>query len=66
LDNFPFSELSDVDYETRSKLISKFRGAPVGELDGLGKEGHHLRFFNELEDIGLPLAASCYLLYSTA
>lgn len=66
LDGLPFSELNDVDHETKSRLTSRFRGAPVGEVEGLGKEGHHVRLSGELEDIGLPLAASCYLLYSTA
>lgn len=66
LDNLPFSELNKVDHETRDKLMSKFRGAPVGELEGLGREGHHVRLSDELEDIGLPMAACCYLLYSAA
>lgn len=65
LDNFPLSGLAEIDYETRSRL-RKFRGVPVGEMDGLGTEGHHVRLSEELEDIGLPLSASCYLLYSTA
>jgi hypothetical protein len=66
LDNFPFSDLTEIDHETRSKL-RKFRGAEVGDLEGLGgKEGgHRVRLSDELEDIGLPLSASCYLLYST-
>jgi hypothetical protein len=65
LDNFPFSDLTEIDLETMEKL-KRFRGAPVGEYEGLGKEGHRVRLSDELEEIGLPLAASCYLLYSTA
>ena len=62
LDNFPFSDLTEIDHETMSRL-KRFRGAAVGELEGLGKEGHRVHLSDELEDIGLPLAASCYLLY---
>jgi hypothetical protein len=65
LDNFPFSDLGEIDHETRSKL-RRFRGPAVGELEGLGKEGHRVHLSDELEEISLPLAASCYLLYSTA
>ncbi|MDA4117104.1 MAG: hypothetical protein OK455_02040 [Thaumarchaeota archaeon] len=65
LDNFPFSDLTEIDLETMERL-RRFRGVPVGEYEGLGKEGHRVRISEELEDIGLPLAASCYLLYSTA
>lgn len=65
LDNFPFSDLTEIDHETRSRL-RRFRGTPVGELAGLGKEGHRVHLSDELEDISLPLAASCYLLFSTA
>jgi hypothetical protein len=65
LDNFPFSALTEIDLETMHKL-RKFRGSPVGEYEGLGKEGHRVRISDELEGISLSLAASCYLLYSTA
>ncbi len=65
LDTFPFSDLSEIDHETRSRL-KRLRGTPVGELEGLGREGHNVHLPDELEDIGLPLAASCYLLCSTA
>jgi hypothetical protein len=64
LDNFPFLDLTEIDHETRSRL-RRFRGPQVGELEGLGKGGHRVRLSDELEDIGLPLSASCYLLYST-
>lgn len=65
LDNFPIPRLTEMDHESWSKL-RRFRGVPVGEMEGIGTEGHHVRLFEELEDIGLPLAAACYLLYSTA
>jgi hypothetical protein len=65
LDSFPFSDLAEIDHETRSRL-RRFRGSPVGELTGLGKDGHQVHLSDELEDISLPLAASCYLFFSTA
>jgi hypothetical protein len=65
LDNFPFSSLNEIDLETMEKL-KRFRGTPVGEYEGLGKEGYHVRISDELEDVGIPVVASCYLLYSTA
>jgi len=64
LDNFPFSDLVEVDHETMNRL-RRFRGPAVGDLEGFGKEGHRVHLSDELEDIGLPLSASCYLLYST-
>ncbi len=63
--NFPFSDIADVDHETWGRL-RRNRGAVVGEMDGLGLEGHTVRLSSELQDISLPLAASSYLLYSTA
>ncbi len=65
LDGFPFADLGEVDGATWSRL-KRFRGPAVGELDGIGTEGHSVRLSGELEDIALPLAASSYLLYSTA
>jgi hypothetical protein len=65
LDNFPYSELAELDHHIRHRL-RRFRGVPVGEASGLGIDGHHVRVDKELEDIGLLIAASSYLLYSTA
>lgn len=65
LDNFPHSELAELDHHIRHRL-RRFRGIPVGEASGLGIDGHHVRVDKELEDIGLLIAASSYLLYSTA
>jgi hypothetical protein len=65
LDNFPYSELAELDHHIRHRL-RRFRGIPVGEASGLGIDGHHVRVDKELEDIGLLIAASSYLLYSTA
>ncbi len=62
--NFPFSNVDDVDEETKHQL-KRYRGIYVGDFFGLGSSGFHLKLNNELKDIGLPLAASSYLLYST-
>ncbi len=62
--NFPFSQVDDVDEETKHQL-KRYRGIYVGEFFGLGSSGFHLKLGNELNDIGLPLVASSYLLYST-
>jgi hypothetical protein len=64
LDGFPFSDLTQVDDETRSRL-RRFRGVPVGELEGPGMGGYHVHLSDELDNVSLPLSASCYLLYST-
>lgn len=67
LDNFPYSDVHELDYHIKHKL-RRFRGVPVGEASGLGMhEGHHVRVDdNELEGISLLIATSSYLLYSTA
>ena len=66
LDNFPYSNMHELDYHIKHKL-RRFRGKPVGEASGLGiHDGHCVRIDNELKDISLPLAVSSYLLYSTA
>jgi hypothetical protein len=66
LDNFPYSDMHELDYHIKHKL-RRFRGIPVGEASGLGiQDGHRVRINDELEDISLPLAVSSYLLYSTA
>jgi hypothetical protein len=63
--NFPFSKIEDVDWETKHRM-KRHRGIPVGEIHGLGADGYHVKIYgNELSDIGLPLAASTYLLYTT-
>lgn len=62
--NFPFSDIEEVDVETRSRLRI-LRGLPVGEMYGIGSAGFHVQIESELQDIGLPLAASSYLIYST-
>jgi len=65
LDNFPYSDLKEIDHNIKHELL-RFRGVPVGEVSGLGIDGHHVKVEKELEDIGLQLAASSYLIYSTA
>jgi hypothetical protein len=63
--NFPFVLLDEIDAETKHQL-KKFRGIPVAEIYGLGAEGFHLKIYgDELEDIGLQLTASAYILYTT-
>ena len=66
LDNFPYSDIHELDYHIKHKL-RRFRGIPVGEASGLGIHGgHRVKIDNELKDISLPIAVSSYLLYSTA
>jgi hypothetical protein len=65
LDNFPHSDLEEIDHHIKHKL-RRFRGVPVGEVSGLGLDGHHVKVDKELEDIGLLVAASSYLIYATA
>jgi len=62
--NFPYSEVDQIDVHVREKL-GRHRGVEVGELSGLGRRGHKVTLAPELEQIGLPLAVACYLLYST-
>jgi len=65
LDNFPYSDLTDIDHHIKHELL-RFRGVPVREVSGLGIQGHHVKVEKELEVIGLLIAASSYLIYSTA
>lgn len=64
LDNFPYPDLTDLDDHIRHRL-RRFRGVPVGEASGLGLHSHHVKVDKELEDIGLFIAASSYLIYSS-
>src|SRR5215831_2043757 len=63
LDNFPYKDLLDIDHHTRQR-IKRYRGIPVGEASGLGKSTHSVKVSNELEEIGLIIAAASYVLYS--
>lgn len=67
LEKFPYTNLVDVNQETKHEL-ARFRGVPVGEAIGLGisDEGHKVKVWEELREIGLFVAASSYLIYSTA
>jgi hypothetical protein len=65
LDNFPYSDLTELDHHIKHRL-RRFRGVSVGEASGLGIDGHHVKVSEELDAIGLFIAASSYLLYSTA
>ena len=42
LDNFPYSDLTDIDHHIKHELL-RFRGVPVGEVSGLGTNGHHVK-----------------------
>jgi hypothetical protein len=66
LENFPFAGIQEVDLETLGKLRRYYRGPVVGEVSGLGSQGHIVRLSEELSDIALVLAASSYILYSSA
>ena len=66
LNNFPFSDIEEVDRDTMQKIRRYYRGTHVGEMSGLGLYGHSVKISDEIEDIGLILAACSYLLYSTA
>ncbi len=72
LDNFPYSNVSEMDedkhYQSLMQKLKRFRGVPVGEASGLGAtpEGHHVKLNDELDDIGLFLAATSYLMYASA
>ena len=65
LDNFPYSDLTELDHHIKHRL-KRFRGVPVAEASGLGTDSHYVKVDKELEDIGLFIAASSYLIYSTA
>lgn len=64
LDNFPFSRLEDVDLQTWGRL-RRHRGVSVGTIEGLGVDEFRVALSQELEDVGIPLSATSYLLYST-
>jgi hypothetical protein len=72
LDNFPYSDISEMDenkhHQNLRDKLKRFRGVPVGETSGLGTtpEGHHVKVNDELDDIGLFLAATSYLMYASA
>ncbi len=72
LDNFPYSDMAETSdkkhHQNLRDKIKRFRGIPVGEASGLGAsaEGHHVKVNQELEDIGLLLAAASYMMYASA
>jgi hypothetical protein len=72
LDNFPYSNVSEMHenkhHQNLRDKLKRFRGVPVGEASGLGAtpEGHHVKVNDELDDIGLFLAATSYLMYASA
>lgn len=72
LDNFPHSDESEMDknkhHQDLRQKVKRFRGVPVGEASGLGAtpEGHSVKVNDELDDIGLFIAATSYLMHATA
>jgi hypothetical protein len=72
LDGFPYSDASEMaenkHHQSLRQKLKRFRGVPVGEAFGLGaaSEGHNVKVNDELDDIGLFLAASSYLMYASA
>ena len=63
--NFPCKNLDEVDHEIWQRL-GRHRGFQVGEMSGFGRTGgHKVKLEPELEDIGVPLSAASYLIYST-
>ncbi len=72
LDNFPYSNVSEMEennhHQSLRHKLKRFRGVPVGEASGLGAaaEGHQVKVNDELDDIGLFLAATSYLMFASA
>ena len=72
LENFPHLDESEMDknkhHQHLRQKVKRFRGVPVGEASGLGTtpEGHSVKVNDELDDIGLFIAATSYLMYATA
>jgi hypothetical protein len=72
LDNFPYSNVSEMDenrdHQNLRHKLKRFRGVPVGEASGLGTtpEGHKVKVNEELDDIGLFIAATSYLMFASA
>jgi hypothetical protein len=62
--NFPFTNPDEVDAHT-SERLGRHRGIKVGEMSGLGINGHKVILEKELEDIGLPLSTASYLIYAS-
>lgn len=63
LDNLPYNDVDEIDRETREKLF-RHRGVEVGKLSGFGRLEHRVTLSDDLSEIGLPLSAASYLLYS--
>lgn len=63
--NFPHTKFEEIDEETRHKM-TRHRGVAVGEFFGLGADGYEVKLYSdELNDVGMQLVASTYLLYTT-
>ena len=65
LTNFPFADVDQIDQETLNHL-KRLRVVSDGEIFGLVSQGFHAILEEEIKDIGILLAASTYLMYSSA
>ena len=64
LDTFPFSKLDEEDPETWGRL-RMHRGTSVGTIEATESGGYMVTLSDELEEVGLPLAAASFLLYTS-
>jgi hypothetical protein len=65
LNNFPFTELKEIDQITMRKLRRFYRGVKVGEIACSDVHNIVMKINDELTDIGLILAACSYVIYSS-
>ena len=65
LDTFPFSTLEEVDAETWGRL-RRHRGVAVGIVEETEPGHYRVALSQELEEIGLPLAAASFLLFTAS
>ncbi len=63
LKHSPVSNIEEIDQKSKIRL-RWLRGFPVGEIEGIGTNGHKIKLSNELKDIALPLATSCHLMFA--
>jgi len=66
LDKFPIRDITKLGKHPIHRLKKYIRGVAVGETEGLGIHGHKVKVDQELDSIGLILAASSYLMYAAA
>ena len=64
LDTFPFSSLKDVDPQTWGRLRSH-RGVSVGTIEATASGEYRVMLSDELREVGIPLVAASFLLYTS-